>query len=111
MACGAGRSLTLRWSRSSSAIVADAIKINSALAALRPHGPHTLTTTGQVSIPKQVRQLVGLDVGSAVYFAEDPRVPGLLVVIPLSQLANWLTGRKVGLASAASGTRRRSHPS
>jgi hypothetical protein len=92
---GAGKSLSLRRSQSSDAIVADAIKINNTLAAMRPHGPHTLTTTGQVSIPKQVRRLVGLDVGSAVYFAEDPRVPGLLVVIPVSQLANWLTGRKV----------------
>jgi len=49
-----------------------------------------LTKAGQVSIPKHVRQLVGLDLGSEVYFAEDPRVPGLLVVIPLPRLANWM---------------------
>ncbi len=60
------------------------------MPALRPYGPHSLTRAGQVSIPKEVRRRVGLDIGSEVYFAEDPRVPGLLVVIPLNRLRTWL---------------------
>jgi bifunctional DNA-binding transcriptional regulator/antitoxin component of YhaV-PrlF toxin-antitoxin module len=76
---------------------------------LRPFGPHALTSTCQVSIPKQVRQLVGLDVGSEVYFAEDPRLPGLLVVIPLQQLPDWLRRRNVTQPrrDAAAGSRPR----
>lgn len=92
-------------------MVPDVIKINKVVAAPRPHGPHTLTKAGQVSIPKQVRQLVGLDVGSQVYFAEDPRLPGLLVVIPLPQLANWIRGKSATEPSRGAATPRRLRPS
>jgi len=55
-----------------------------------PHGPYSLTGKGQVSIPKELREAVGLNVGGKVYFAQDPRVRGALVVVPTQGLARWL---------------------
>jgi hypothetical protein len=54
-----------------------------------------------------VRQLVGLDVGSEVYFAEDPRLPGLLVVIPLQQLPNWVGSKDVTRPRSGAAARNR----
>src|SRR5438874_718610 len=55
-----------------------------------PHGPYSLTDKGQVSIPKELRDAVGLATKGKVYFAQDPRVDGVLVVVPTAGLARWV---------------------
>jgi len=57
---------------------------------IQPHGPYSLTTKGQVSIPKRLRDAIGIQLGAKVYFAEDPRVSGVLVVVPTERLGSWI---------------------
>jgi bifunctional DNA-binding transcriptional regulator/antitoxin component of YhaV-PrlF toxin-antitoxin module len=58
---------------------------------VEPYGPYSLTGKGQVSIPKELREALGLNVRDKVYFARDPRVEGALVVVPMSGLAQWMS--------------------
>jgi bifunctional DNA-binding transcriptional regulator/antitoxin component of YhaV-PrlF toxin-antitoxin module len=59
--------------------------------SVAPYGPYSLTGKGQVSIPKELREALGLNVRDKVYFAQDPRIEGALVVVPMSGLARWMS--------------------
>jgi AbrB family looped-hinge helix DNA binding protein len=55
-----------------------------------PHGPFSLTSKGQVSIPKELREAVHIGAGDRVYFAVSPLDPRILVVIPIDHLGRVL---------------------
>jgi AbrB family looped-hinge helix DNA binding protein len=64
-----------------------------------PHGPVNLSRKGQVAIPKELREQVGLGSGRQVYFAINPQDPGTLVVIPAADLASWVASHHTPAAT------------
>lgn len=54
------------------------------------HGPHEITKSGQVSVPKDLRDEVRIGTKEQVYFALNPDQPGTLLLIPASRVESWL---------------------
>jgi hypothetical protein len=52
------------------------------------HGPRPVQKTGNVSIPRELLQAVGVEPGvDRVHFALNPHVPGTIILIPARQVA------------------------
>lgn len=54
-----------------------------------PHGPHKISTNGQVVIPKEILATSGLRPGDAVYLQalDDPE--GTVLIVPAATAAEW----------------------
>jgi AbrB family looped-hinge helix DNA binding protein len=61
-----------------------------------PHGPHKIAANGQVVVPKDVLNAVGLAAGDSVYVQalEDP--PGAVLIVPADTAAKWFEAGRAG---------------
>jgi len=66
---------------------------------MQVHGPYEINSRGQVSVPKELRDKLNLDVGSAVYLALNPDRTGSLLLVPAELVAAWLTAGQTAMAS------------
>lgn len=49
---------------------------------ISPAGPRKVAPRRQVSIPRELRDAIGIDIGDDVWMSVNPDRPGTLVVIP-----------------------------
>lgn len=49
---------------------------------IAPAGPRKVAPRGQVSIPRELRDAIGIDIGDDVWMSVNPDRPGTLVLIP-----------------------------
>jgi bifunctional DNA-binding transcriptional regulator/antitoxin component of YhaV-PrlF toxin-antitoxin module len=55
-----------------------------------PHGPIKIGANRQIALPKALMDRVRLDPGDQVYVLADDRDPGVLVVVPVERVTEWL---------------------
>lgn len=55
-----------------------------------PHGPIKISANRQIALPKALTDRVRLDPGDQVYVLADDRDPGVLVVVPVERVTEWL---------------------
>ena len=55
-----------------------------------PYGPHKITPTRQVAIPKDLMERVHLQPGDKIYFMESGNDDGTLLIVPIDALARWI---------------------
>jgi len=65
-----------------------------------PHGPHKIAANGQVVVPKDVLNAVGLAAGDSVYVQalEDP--PGAVLIVPADTAARWFEAGRTGASQS-----------
>lgn len=60
-----------------------------------PHGPHKIATNGQVVVPKEFLQTVGLTAGDAVYVQALDEPGGGILIVPAALAARWFEAGRV----------------
>ncbi len=54
-----------------------------------PHGPRPIAANGQIVLPKELLQSVGLRAGESVFVIENERPPGTILVVPERLASEW----------------------
>jgi len=54
-----------------------------------PHGPRPISANGQVVLPKEILEAVGLKPGDAVFVMANQKPPGTILVIPERIASEW----------------------
>ncbi|MGW4211730.1 hypothetical protein ACWEIJ_27315 [Lentzea sp. NPDC004789] len=55
-----------------------------------PHGPIKISVNRQIALPKALTDRVRLQPGDQVYVLEDERNPGVLAIVPVERITEWL---------------------
>jgi AbrB family looped-hinge helix DNA binding protein len=55
-----------------------------------PHGPVRISANRQIALPKALTDRLRLDPGDQVYVLVDDRDPGVLAVVPVERVTEWL---------------------
>ena len=54
-----------------------------------PHGPKVIATNGQVVLPKEVLEAVGMKPGESVFVIENAEPAGTILVVPERLASAW----------------------
>ena len=55
-----------------------------------PHGPRPISPQGQLGLPKELLEAVGLKAGSEVYVMENEDPKGTILIVPKQLLTSWV---------------------
>lgn len=59
-----------------------------------PHGPHRISSNGQVVVPKEVLESSGLEAGDSVYVQALDEPEGAVMIVPAAVAARWFESGK-----------------
>lgn len=65
-----------------------------------PHGPHKIAANGQVVVPKDVLNAVGLAAGDSVYVQALDDPPGAVLIVPADIAARWFEAGRTGASTS-----------